>query len=86
MYKLPIKLYFDTYLKIRYDIGSSWIEQEQIHFENLKHGLGFTISFDTPIGPADFSVGRSQLLEDTTADRVISRGPFMFYFTIGYYY
>ncbi len=86
MYKLPFKIYFDTYFKIRYDIGASWINQEQIQFNNLKHALGATISLDTPIGPADFSVGRSLLLEDTTPGRVITRGPFIFYFTIGYYY
>ena len=85
-YKIPFNLYFDTYLKVRYDLGSSWINQEQIQFEDLKHGIGLAISFDTPIGPADFSVGRSLYLKDTSPDRILSRGPFMFYFTIGYYY
>ena len=85
-YKIPFNLYFDTYFKIRYDLGSSWINQEQIQFEDLKHGIGLAISFDTPIGPADFSVGRSLYLKDTSPDRILSRGPFMFYFTIGYYY
>lgn len=85
-YKIPINIYFETYFKIRYDLGSSWVEQEQIRFRNLKHGLGFTLSFDTPIGPADFSVGRSLYLKDTSPKRILSRGPFMFYFTIGYYY
>ena len=85
-YHLPVNLYFDTYIKIRYDLGSSWNKQEQIKFENLKHGIGVSISVDTPIGPADFSVGRSLYLKDTSPDRILSRGPFMFYFTIGYYY
>ena len=85
-YKLPFQIYVDTYLKVRYDLGSSWPNQEQIQFKDLKHGLGLTLSFDTPIGPADFSVGRSLLLRDTSPDRIISKGPFMFYFTIGYYY
>lgn len=85
-YLLPVSLYFDTYLKIRYDLGSSWLEQEQIHFDDLKHGIGLTISLDTPIGPADFSIGRSLYIKDTSPERIISRGPFMFYFTIGYYY
>ncbi|MCB9208469.1 MAG: BamA/TamA family outer membrane protein [Ignavibacteriales bacterium] len=85
-YLLPINFYFDTYIKFRYDLGSSWINQEQIHFDDLKHGLGLTVSFDTPIGPADFSVGRSLYLKDTSPERILSRGPLMFYFTIGYYY
>jgi NTE family protein len=85
-YQLPINIYFDTYFKIRYDLGSTWIEQEQIRFNDLKHGIGLTLSFDTPIGPADFSVGRSLLLKDTSPERILSSGPYMFYFTIGYYY
>ncbi len=85
-YHLPINLYFDTYIKIRYDLGSSWNNQEQIQFTDLKHGIGVSVSVDTPIGPADFSVGRSLYLKDTSPDRILSRGPFMFYFTIGFYY
>ncbi|MDX1701462.1 MAG: BamA/TamA family outer membrane protein, partial [Melioribacteraceae bacterium] len=85
-YRLPINIYFDTYIKIRYDLGSTWVEQEQIRFNDLKHGLGLTLSFDTPIGPADFSLGRSLLIKDTSPERILSRGPFMLYFTIGYYY
>lgn len=85
-YKIPINFYFDTYFTLRYDLGSSWTRQEQIRFRNLKHGLGLTISFDTPIGPADFSVGRSLYLRDTSPNRILTRGPLMFYFTIGYYY
>lgn len=85
-YKIPINLYFDTYLKISYDLGSSWQTQEQIQFNDLKHGIGLTLSLDTPIGPADFSIGRSLYLKDTSPERILSRGPLMFYFTIGYYY
>lgn len=85
-YKLPVSLYFDTYIKIRYDLGSSWINQEKIHFKDLKHGIGLSISLDTPVGPAEFSVGRSLLLKETSPKQIISRGPFMFYFTVGYYY
>lgn len=85
-YKIPLDLYFDSYVKIGYDLGSSWINQEQIQFDNLKHGFGISLSFDTPIGPADFSIGRSLYLKDTSPDRIISRGPLMYYFTIGYYY
>lgn len=85
-YKIPLDLYFDSYIKIGYDLGSSWINQEQIQFDDLKHGFGISLSFDTPIGPADFSIGRSLYLKDTSPDRIISRGPLMYYFTIGYYY
>ena len=85
-YRLPFKIYFDTYLKLRYNIGSSWENQEQIKFKKLKHGIGLTISFDTPIGPAEFSVGKSFIFKKTLPKNIISSTRPYFYFTIGYYY
>lgn len=85
-YKLPFIIFFDTYLKLRYDLGSTWDFQEQIRFKDLKHGIGTSISFDTPIGPAEFAVGRSFLLRNDLPDNPISWGDVLFYFSIGYYY
>jgi NTE family protein len=84
-YKLPFIIFFDTYLKVRYDLGSTWEEQEQIKFNDLRHGIGGAISFDTPIGPAEFAVGRSFLLKKDQPG-VVSWGDVLFYFSIGYYY
>lgn len=85
-YKLPFQIFFDTYIKARYDLGSIWDEREQIRFRDLKHGLGATVSFKTPIGPADFSVGKSFYFKNTLSNNTIVWGPTFFYFTIGYYY
>ncbi|MGK9476898.1 patatin-like phospholipase family protein [Melioribacter sp. OK-6-Me] len=85
-YKLPVKIFFDTYLKLRYDIGSVWEKREAIRYKDLKHGLGFTLSFDTPIGPADFSAGRSFFFKDRLPKNILVKGEPFFYFTIGYYY
>lgn len=85
-YKLPIQIYVDTYFKFRYDLGSSWSKQEQIKFKDLKHGVGLSISLDSPIGPAEFSVGRSYIFKQALPKTYIQRGPVYFYFTIGYYY
>jgi len=52
----------------------------------LRHGVGTTISFDTPIGPADFSVGKSFLFKKNLPGNPISLGETEFYFSIGYYY
>ena len=84
-YKLPFIIFFDTYLKARYDLGWTWEQQEQIRFKDLRHGIGGAISFDTPIGPAEFAVGRSFLLKKDQPG-VISWGDVLFYFSIGYYY
>ncbi len=82
----PVKVFFPTYFLIRYDLGSIWKEQEQIRFKDLRHGVGGTLSFDTPIGPADFSVGRSFLFVKNLPGNPISLGPVYFYFSLGYYY
>ncbi len=84
-YRLPFIIFFDTYLKARYDLGSIWEQQEQIRFKDLRHGIGGAISFDTPIGPAEFAVGRSFLLKKDQPG-VVSWGDVLFYFSIGYYY
>jgi len=84
--KVPINLFFDTYLKARYDLGSIWAQQENIRFKDLRHGLGVSLAFDTPIGPAEFAVGKSFLLKKALPDNIISWGQTFFYFTIGYYY
>ncbi|MFA6597593.1 MAG: patatin-like phospholipase family protein [Ignavibacteriaceae bacterium] len=82
----PVKVFFPTYFLVRYDLGSTWPGQEQIRFKDLRHGVGGTLSFDTPIGPADFSVGRSFLFVKNLPGNPISLGPVYFYFSIGYYY
>ena len=83
-YQLPFKIFFNTYLSFRYDLGSTWAFQEQIKFKDLMHGIGTTISFDTPVGPADFSVGRSFLLNKNLPENPVSWGDILFYFSIGY--
>ncbi|RJQ59040.1 MAG: hypothetical protein C4517_13805 [Stygiobacter sp.] len=85
-YKLPVKLFFDTYISARYDLGSVWGKREAIRFRDLRHGTGITVSFNTPIGPADFSVGKSFYFKNELPRSTIVRGPTFFYFTIGYYY
>ncbi len=85
-YKLPVNIFFDTYFKLRYDLGSTWNLQEQLRFKDLRHGIGATLSFNTPIGPAEFSVGRSFLFVKNLPGNPVSLGEVMFYFSIGYYY
>ena len=83
-YKLPFSIYFDTYFKARYDLGAVWSKTEEIRLEDLNHGIGITLGLDTPIGPADFSVGRSFYLRTDLLHHPASFGPFVLYFSIGY--
>ncbi|MCX7736038.1 MAG: patatin-like phospholipase family protein [Candidatus Kapabacteria bacterium] len=77
----PITLVFDTYISFRYDLGSVWELPEEIKFLKFRHGLGGSISIDTPFGPTKFSIGRSFYLKQNP-DKAIW-GPVMFYFSIG---
>jgi len=83
-YKFPFKIFFDTYAWFRYDIGSTWAEQEQIRFKDLRHGIGGALSFDTPIGPADFSIGRSFIISQGLTEDSLVWGDVLFYFSIGH--
>ena len=83
-YLLPVKLFFDTYVKLRYDLGRVWETTEDIKFKDLRQGLGITASFDTPIGESNFSVGKSLLIQRGLSEDSFIFGPYTYYFSIGY--
>jgi NTE family protein len=83
-YKLPFSIFFDTYFKARYDLGAVWLKTEEMRLEDFNHGIGITLGLDTPIGPADFSLGRSFYLRTDLLHHPVSFGPFVLYFSIGY--
>ena len=85
-YKFPFIIFFDAYFKVRYDLGSVWAYQDEIRFKDLRHGIGASLSFDTPIGPADFAIGRSFLFKKSLPGDPLSWGELLFYFSIGYYF
>ena len=83
-YKLPFSIFFDTYFKARYDLGAVWAKPEEMHLGDFEHGVGITLGLDTPIGPADFSLGRSFYIRTDLLHHPVSFGPFALYFSIGY--
>jgi NTE family protein len=84
--KFPFKIWFDAYLSVRYDVGNIWERKEEMKFKEFKQGLGAILSFDTPIGPADFAIGRSFLIDRGLTTGNVVRGPTQLYFTIGYFF
>lgn len=80
-YKLPVDFFFDSYLYGRYDIGAIWQQPNQIRIADLRHGIGTGLAFDTPLGPARFSVGKS--LYFIKKPNSVVWGPTEFYFVIG---
>lgn len=81
---LPYKLFFDTYLSARYDLGQIWENAEDIRFKDLRHGVGLSALFNTPIGKASFSVGKCFIINKGLAKNSFMFGPYTFYFSIGY--
>jgi NTE family protein len=82
-YRSHFSLFFDTYIRLRYDLGTVWENAEKICLSDLRHGVGVGLALDTPIGPAEFSVGRSFYLRTDLAGSPVSFGPVLLYFSIG---
>ena len=70
--ELRFKLPFRFYLTFRYDIGDIYGSTDEIKLDDLNHGFGVSLAFDSPIGPFDFGYG----VTDTDDDR--------FYFNAGF--
>ncbi len=80
-FKLPFKIFFDTYVSLRYDMGSVWKHFETIKIATLKQGIGLGLAFNTPLGPAKFSLGKSFYL--VKKPNSVFWGEYMGYFSIG---
>jgi NTE family protein len=83
-FQSPVKIFFDTYLKFRYDLGRVWENTEAVRFKDLRHGIGVTLAFDTPIGEASFSTGKTFLIQRGFNRDSFIFGPYVFYYSIGY--
>lgn len=83
-FKVPYKLFFDTYVKTRYDLGRIWDNTTDIKFKDLRHGIGVSLCFDTPIGESSFSVGKTFLIQKGLTQDSFIFGPYTYYFSLGY--
>lgn len=79
--KLPIRILFDTYLSVRYDVGAVWENPEFIRIDQLRQGLGATLGIDSPIGPFNISIGRCFYQLPSTPRMVVE--PVLLYFSLG---
>jgi NTE family protein len=83
-YFLPFKVLFETYLRVRYDLGTISEIPEEIKFSTLRHGLGLELAFDTPIGQAAVGAGKSFYFNKDLPGNPVQQGPLLWYFVIGY--
>jgi NTE family protein len=78
----PFKIFFDTFVSGRFDIGDVWAQQQNVILRTLKQGIGGSLGFDTPIGPVEFSAGKAFNPGKNAKIQTIST-PWTFYFRIG---
>ncbi|MFA6467954.1 MAG: patatin-like phospholipase family protein [Bacteroidota bacterium] len=82
--RFPFKLIWDTYFRLRYDLGNIWPQREDIRIRDFHHGIGGIVSLDTPAGPISFSVGRSFYVRRDLLEQPLTLGPIVAYFSLGY--
>jgi NTE family protein len=83
-YRLPMRLIFETYLRVRYDLATISEIPEQIKLSAFRHGIGAELALDTPIGQAAFGAGKSFFPARDLPKNPIQQGPLLFYFVLGY--
>jgi hypothetical protein len=76
-------LIFESYLRVRYDLGIISSDPEEIKLSRFLQGVGTELSLDTPLGEVSAGVGVSFSAAGEVEGSVAERGPVLFYFTIG---
>ncbi len=82
-FKNPVKVIFDNFISLRYDVGSVWEKFEAIRWKDLRQGIGIELGFDTPIGAMRFRVGKSFIFRRLKQD-ILLWGPTVFQFSVGF--
>ncbi len=57
--ELRLSLPYRFYLYGRYDFGQVYGDFDDIKLNNMRHGYGFSLALDSPIGPMDIGYGKS---------------------------
>lgn len=58
-YTPPFEILFPASFLLHYSIGNAWERRDQISFARLIQGIGAGLMWDTPIGPARFTVSKA---------------------------
>ncbi len=78
-----VKIVFDNFISLRYDIGSAWEKFEAVRWRDLRQGLGIELGFDTPVGALRIIVGKSFIFKTLKQD-ILLWGPTVAQFSIGF--
>ena len=82
-YWLPFRIIFDSYLSVRYDLGTISNVPEDLKFSHFQHGIGIQLGLDTPLGAATISLGKGFTFHQKLPESPLATGPLLIYFSIG---
>lgn len=85
-YKVPMQLVFPTSFTLSYNIGNVWERRTQMSISKLIQGVGAGLVWDTPIGPAQFTVAKPFAFENEEVkdDAKIDFSETVLYFSLGH--
>ena len=85
-YKFPVQLLFPTSFTLSYNIGNVWERRSGMSIQQLIQGAGAGVVWETPIGPAQFSVAKPFAFEnsDVRDNAKIDFSSTVFYFSLGH--
>ena len=85
-YKSPVQLLFPTSFTLSYNIGNVWERRTEMSISQLIQGAGAGVVWDTPIGPAQFSVAKPFAFEnsDVKDKAKIDFSNTVLYFSLGH--
>ena len=82
-FKNPVKIIFENFISLRYDVGSAWEKFEAVRWKDLRQGIGIEIGFDTPVGALRIIAGKSFILKGVKREGLFW-GPTIFQFSLGF--
>ena len=86
-YKPSFALLFPTSIVLHYNVGNAWNDRDDISFGQLIHGIGTSLIWETPLGPARFTVSKAFAFLNTATNSGSSSLGFadtIFYFSLGH--
>ncbi len=81
--RLPFSIIYPTFASIKYNFGTISSTPQELKLVDMRHGFGFQIGIDSPLGAVNAAIGRSFFLPKKVKTPP-SIGPWLFYFSIGY--
>ena len=85
-YKSPVQIIFPTSFIAAYNIGNVWEERHMISARQLVQGIGAGLIWETPVGPARFTVSKSFAFEgeDVKDTAKLDFSEIVLYFSLGH--